>query len=132
MEAKILIRTPKGQASGTKEKMRKIIGIDKAADFYINDDTDDNEILYIVKGEPRRVMKVIKKAYLYPKIAQMAMDKKLMRDAMIKFSSRETYDQVYDMMINGTTVEVVKYNDYLEELKKPKGVFQKIKDKLGL
>lgn len=132
MEAKILVRTPKGQASGTKDKIKRVFGTKKNTEVFTNKETGDDEILLIVNDTPRKVMKVMTRAYAYPKLAQEVMNHKLAKGTMMKKVGKEKYKIVYDLIKDGTTVDVIKYDDYLEELKNKRGVFQKIKDRLGL
>lgn len=130
MEAKILIRTPKGAAKGAEGKLKLLIGIDKNAEVFFNE--DDDEILWIIKGDSRRVDKSIQKVYSFNAIMVNFMNNGMIKKTVHKLLKEKDAMELYDMLLNQTEVEIVKFNEEEEYKKNPKSVFQKIKDRLKL
>jgi uncharacterized metal-binding protein len=132
MEAKILIRTPKGQATGTKEKLRKIIGIHKSAEVHTNKKTGDNEILWIVKGDTRRVMKAIDNTYKFNAMMNMVLNNHAVKKLVNRLLKEKDAEELYTMLTQQTEVEVIKEAQIKDLTKNKKGVFYKIRKRLGL
>jgi len=130
MEAKILIRTPKGAAKGAEGKLKLLIGIDKNAEVFFNE--DDDEILWIIKGDSRRVDKSIQKVYSFNAIMVNFMNNAMVKKTVHKLLKEKDAMELYDMLLNQTEIEIVKFNEEEEYKKNPKSVFQKIKDRLKL
>lgn len=130
MEAKILIRTPKGSAKGAEEKLRLIIGMDKKPEVFFNE--DDDEILWIVKGDSRRVDKAMQNVYRFNAIMLTFMNNSLVKKTVRKLLKEKEAEELYDMLLNQTEIEIIKYDREQELLKDSRSVFQKIKDRLRL
>jgi hypothetical protein len=130
MEAKILIRTPKGNARGAEQKLRLIIGIKKDVEVFFND--DDDELLWIVKGDSRRVDKAMQNVYRFNAIMLNFMNNSIVKKTVRKLLKEKEADELYDMLLNQTEIEIIKYDKEQELLKDSRSVFQKIKDRIRL
>jgi len=131
MIVKILIRTPKGRARSAEKKLRPVLlGIKTVKEMYTN--KDDNEILWIIEGTPRKIEKITNKVSQFRFLMQALLDNKLVKKTIRKKLSKESEDELLDMLINQTDIEVVKEATARELEKDSQSIFSKIKEKFKL
>lgn len=127
MQIKILIRTPKGQAQKAEQKLRLfLLKTKKPTEVYTND--LDNEICWIIEGDPRYINKLQHKVTQYHSLMNMALNNKMVKSVIRKKVSKEGAEELYDMLINQTEVTVVKAATAEELAKNKESVFFKIKN----
>lgn len=108
MEIKILIKTPKGAATKTERKLRAfLVGKDNKylKNTYINE--DDNELVWEMEGPVRRMMKMNKTVARFDTLMKGVLKSKAF-NLMVKKEQRE---ELKDMLLNHTTVDVVTKED---------------------
>ncbi len=108
MEVKILVRTPKGNASGSKKTLEKIFFImHKPVESYVNE--EDNELVWVVQGSIKQILKIQNKVALFDVMVKRTFDNKMVRKFIHKYADSEDDEKkLYEMLENQTTVEVVK------------------------
>lgn len=102
------VRTPKGQASKTNDKIKKlIIGFNKVqATTYIND--DDNEIIWEVTGGIKQIFNIQKNVARFDIIMKNIFENKMMKKFGASQLKKDELEELEDMLRNQTTVEIIK------------------------
>lgn len=126
MILKILIRTPKGQAKKAEKKLRLfLLKTRKPSMVYTND--LDNEICWIMEGDPRYLNKLQDSVTKFHLLMNLALNNKLVKMMVRKQLGKQGVDDLYEMLVNQTKVDVIKKATE-EELSKDKdSVFYKMK-----
>lgn len=123
MRIKIRIQTPKGHAAKTEKRIKPFIfGFQKAHAIYVN--KDDSEIYWEVEGQPRKVMKIIKKVYRFDTVVQSVMKHKQVQKRL----NVEQKKELKDMLENHTTCEIIK-EATLQEIHDGKTFWERVKEK---
>ena len=112
MEITIRITTPPGMAKqdGTAEKLLKplLMGIKKVK--YITEYIEaENQILWHVTVDPRNYVRIVKNVSRFKTVMKLVLDMKVRKKAfkMMKLSTEEQEKQLTDLLVNGTTIEIV-------------------------
>lgn len=127
MQIKILIKTPKGQAQKAEKKLRLFLLKNKKPDSVYTNDLD-NEICWVVSGNTRQITKLTRSVTQYHVMMNMALNNKMIRGLIRKKVGQKGADELYEMLINQTHVEVIKANDEEELSKNKNSVFYKMKN----
>lgn len=107
MEVKILIRTPKGQATKTERKLRPfLLGKTKSNDVYVSD--DDDQIVWIVTAPMFKVMKISNNIARFDSISNMVFNNKTFKNALRKKLTPEDEAFLKDMLLNQTNIKILK------------------------
>lgn len=118
MELKVLVTTPKGQAKRAEGNLRKfLLGFKRPNKIYTNE--EDTEILWIVSGDPRLVHGIHKKVALFHTVTNMILSKGAVKKIIQAKLKKEKMQELLDMLLKETHVEVVN-NEEAEELAKDK------------
>lgn len=120
MELKISIKTPKGYAKSTEFKLRPWLIGRNGKLHKIMTNAEDNQILWIVDAEPRRYSKIIKNVSMYGTMIKGIMNNKLLRRAAKL--SKEGQAELDDMLMQQTTVDIIRENELQEIMKEFKDV----------
>ena len=127
MRIQILIRTPKGQAAKTEKKIRSfILGMRKTMITDTND--DDNEIVWVLDCTPRDMQKVVKNVNMFHTIMSMAINNRVIRSIIKSKIDKNQQKELDEMLLNQTSVEIIKQARAKELANDSKSVFAKIKD----
>ena len=132
MEAKILIKTPKGQAIKTEKKLRKWIVKDKSMIHETYASPEDDQIVWVIRGNIRKVMGVCKRVSIFEWTMKTAFNsgavrKHLKREGLKK--EREMLGEVKEMLTDQTTVEIIKQATAEELDEYGKSWWQRIKER---
>jgi hypothetical protein len=126
MKVNIRIRTPKGQAQATSNRIKPFI-INRKVKHTVYCNDDDNEILWEVEGDVRDVMKVTRNLNVFDAtISKVITSKKIQKVAKISDGDKKELD---DMMSNHTSVEIVKRATAEEMVEYNKTFWEKLKEK---
>ena len=123
MKARIIIKTPKGQASGTEEKLRAFILPGKVNhQVMVND--DDDTIIWEAEGTVKQIMRINKNVAMFDVMIKGIMDNKLVKKAC----EPGQYDQLKEMLANNTRIEIIKEASAEEWVESNKTWWDKIKE----
>lgn len=128
MIARILVSTPKGEASNVEKKLRAfLLTFHKPVATGTNEDA--SSFYWEVDVNPAQYTKLMRKLLLFQNFASWTADNKIVRKAFKQFgATSEMFDQVKKMLQDGTTIEVIK-NLQAEELVEPKkSYWQRVKE----
>jgi len=128
MKIKIIIKTPKGQATGTEKKLRPFI-IGKKANHQIFTTPEDNQILWELETDIRHALKIQRNVTAYDSMIKGMFSHKLMKKLSDKQLSPEDKKQLEEMLINQTSVEIIKESDAMELVEGTKTFWEKLKEK---
>ena len=111
MELKVSIRTPSGQASGTEKKLRPFVigrslGKRTVLDTYTS--PNDDEIIWVVETDIRNALKIQRNVAMFDKFIKGTMDNKLVKKLLNKELSKKDSKELENMLVNHTSVEVIK------------------------
>ena len=108
MQLLIKIKTAKGSASTTSNRIKPLIlGIHKVKhDIYIND--DDDEMVWNVEGSVREVMSIHRNLCRFDSMIKGILNSKLVRMAASKDFTKDQWKELEELLKNKTSVEVVK------------------------
>lgn len=127
MKLKIHIRTPKGQATGTEKKLRPfILGKKKAHQLWVN--KDDNQIVWEIEGTVRECLKINKNVARFDFITRKVFDSKMLKKTLRKKLEPGQEEELKDMLLNQTSVEVVKEATAQEMVEANKTWWEKVKE----
>lgn len=133
MQIRVLINTPKGEASKTEAKVRPfILGLKKPVSITIND--DDSQLLWLIEGNTREIEKISQSVARFEVTMNLIVRNKQMKWILTKMggAKKEDFDKLEDMLLNQTEIEVVKYATAKELAEDSKSIFAKIKDKIRI
>lgn len=124
MEIKVRIKTPNGQATKTYKKIKPFMRLDTCEhEAYTNE--EDNEMMWIIRGDIRRVMKIQRNIGVFHNIMTKVMDNKQIKGIIRK----EDYNDLKDMLEDNTSIEIIKAAEEKELSDYNKTWIQKIKEK---
>ena len=107
MKVKVQIKTPKGQASKTEYQLRPfLIGRKKKHTVFVN--KEDDTIVWEIEGSVRDILKVNKNVACYDLIMKNALNSKVVRKALRQRLSTEAETELKSMLLDQTTVEIIK------------------------
>lgn len=113
MQAKIMIRTPAGQAKGTEAKIKPfIIGIRKNK-YKVYTDRADSKIIWIVEGSIRELIAIQRNVMLFDRMVAQVMQNRIVQGA-----ARLTKDQkkeLEDMFKHHTSIKILTANEIEQE-----------------
>lgn len=128
MQTKIIIRTPKGHAKKMEKRLRPyLLGKNSPHSIFVND--DDNELVWEVEAEYKRILKINRNVSLFDSILKGAFNSKAVKKAVQKKLSLEDQAQLNDMLFNHTTVEIIKEATAQEIVDANKSWWQNVKEK---
>ena len=114
MRTRILVKTPKGQASKTEKKIRMfILGMQKAHNIYVNE--EDTEFVWEIETNVRKTMKIHRNVCRYEQMMKGVLDHKLMKKTLRQKLKPEDEEMLKDMLLKQTEVVIVK-NATAEEI----------------
>jgi len=129
MKVKVLISTPKGQASGTEKKLRPwLIGSKKKLTNIIRVSPEDDQIVWEIDSNIRTIMKIQRNVNRFDGIIQMMFENKMVKGAMGKMK-QEDQDQLKDMLNNHTKCEVIGKATAEEIIEDNKTWWQRVQEK---
>jgi len=128
MEIKIKITTPKGHAKVTEKRVRPfILKSKKPHEIYTNE--EDNQIVWVIRGNVREINKITKNVNKFDMLVNLMLGR-LARSRIVKNKmSKEGMEELTDMFINHTNIEVVKKATQEELDEDGKSWWQKVKEK---
>ena len=130
MELKISVKTPKGQAAGTRKKLQPfLLGIRKIKEIYVND--EDSEMVWVVETTPKDMLKISRNVSMYENIIKMVFQNKMMSKFVGSKTaniSKEQQAELKEMLQNGTKVEIIKNATAQEMVEDNKTWWQKVKE----
>lgn len=107
MKAQIKIKTPKGEAALTSKKIKPfIIGLKTKHKTRTN--KEDNEIIWEVDEEPRKISAITKNVARYDVLINKMFTNKLLQKQIEKRISDEDVKTLKDMLKNQTSIEIIK------------------------
>jgi hypothetical protein len=127
MEVKILIRTPKDQARKTEKRLRLFLLKNKRPDRTVINYLD-NEICWIITDSPRKIRKLTNAVTKFDFLMRQALNNRAMRFLIKKKLKKEQKEELMDMLLNQTQVEVINKATEEELAKDEDSVFHKIKN----
>lgn len=125
MQVKIKIKTAPGHAVSTQKQIEPfILGVKKIKnEVYAND--DDDTIIWIVEGPPKRIIKITRNVARFDVVMASILKKRVVRKlAKLSDEDRKKLD---DMLKNQTKIEILKHDDMVDVDNRT--IWQKIKDK---
>lgn len=130
MKTRIQIRTPKGHAKKTERKLRPfLLGFHKCTNIVHSNKADDC-IIWVVEGDPRTICKISRNVARFDSIVQNLFNNKMVHGAVQKLK-KDDQIQLKQMLINQTSVEIIKDAEFQELIKDKKTIWQKVKERLG-
>lgn len=108
MNIQIRIKTPKGHATKIENKIRFFIIGNKAQRLQTQKNKDDSQIIWNIEGDPRKLNKITRNVALYDTIMSRMLDHKITKKAIKKQLDLKGQAELQDMLMNQTTVEVIK------------------------
>lgn len=113
MMLRMVITTPKGQAEGTERRLRTfLLGMKRPSTTGYKDDSFYWEIETDFKG----YVGLTKKAYMFNQLAAGVVGNKVFKGAATKLgATKQQLREVEDMLLNGTSIEIIK-NATAEEI----------------
>ena len=113
MQVKIMVKTPKGQAQATEKKIRNfLLGINRkniALETYADD--EDSTIFWNVTADVRTILKIQRNVWTYDKIITSIFNHKLMNKVIVNKIPKEQQEELRDMLLNHTSIEIIKDAD---------------------
>jgi len=107
MKIKIKLTTPKGEAPITEKRLRKwILGKTKATNTYVN--KEGSELFWEIETSVKRVFEINKNVLRYESLIKSMFENKLMKKTLRKKLSEDDQKELEDMLLNQTSVEVIK------------------------
>lgn len=107
MELKIIIRTPKGQATKTQGKLKRfILGKEKAHNILVS--PEDNEIVWQVNVGIRKAMKIQKNVVRYESLVKGIFNNKLMKKKVMPKLEPGQLEELQEMLTNQTSIQIIK------------------------
>jgi hypothetical protein len=108
MQVVFKVKTPKGQAQGTNDKIKKfIIGFNKVkVETYVND--ENSEIVWMVTGQLKYVMRVQANIARFDALIKNIFEHNLMKKFTGEKLSKEDVEELREMLENQTSVEIVR------------------------
>lgn len=127
MQVVFKVKTPKGQATGTNEKIKKlIIGFNKVkVNTYVNE--DDSEIFWECEGHIKHIMNIQRNLLRFDLMMKNVFEQKLMKRYASSNLKKEELEELEDMLRNQTTVELIKKATLDEVREYNETFFDKIK-----
>jgi hypothetical protein len=117
MQVKIIVKTPKGQAIATEKKIRNfLLGINKKRYIEIKtycNDADDT-IFWEVTADVRTILKIQRNVWTYDKLITGIFTHKLMNKVIVNKIPKEQQEQLKEMLLNQTSIEIIKEADEKE------------------
>ena len=128
MITKILIRTPKGQATGMEKKLRPyLLGKNNPNSIHVN--AEDNELVWEVEGSVKNIMKINRNVSLFDSVLKGAFNSRAVQKQVKKRLSIEDQEELNEMLFKHTEVEVIKQATAEEIVESNKTWWQNIKEK---
>jgi len=131
MELRISVKTPKGQAKGTRKKLQPFLigGAKKIKEVYVN--KDDSEMIWVVEGTPRDYVSIMKRLQLYETMISGIFKNKIMKKFLGSKTANISDDQqkeLNDMLTKGTKIKIIKNAEAEEWVEANKTWWQRMKD----
>lgn len=128
MELKIKIKTAKGSAKITSERIKALIigGKKVKHDIYVN--KADNMIVWNVEGSVRDCLSINRNVNMFDKTMKGILNSKVVRMAARKDFDDKQMKEFNDLIKNETSVEIVKKATAEELVEANKTWWQKIKE----
>jgi len=105
MKIKVRIRTISGKATSVEKKIRPfILGLRKPKIHQVKINKADNEILWTIEDDIRKIMKVQKNVMKFDGVMKLVLGNKLFK----KKVKPEQRKELEDMLLNHTSVEIIK------------------------
>jgi hypothetical protein len=127
MEIKIRIKTPKGCAKKTEGKLRMFLsGGYKPREIYTNE--DDDELIWVFEGSVRKVMEINRNVSIFDSVIHKIFDNKM----LLRTLDKKDVPELKDMLLNHTTVEVLKTATLEEMDEDGKSFWTRVKERFTL
>jgi len=130
MITKIIVRTPKGQAKKTEKRIRWFLlgkkGRIKTLNTYIND--LDNQLVWEIDAQVRDIVRIHKNVLRYSVLIEMILNNKMMKKTLRSKLKPEGEEELKEMLLNQTTVEIMKQATTEELVEFNKTRWQHIKE----
>ena len=128
MKIKLIINTPKGQASGTNKKIKPfIIGKKKVKhSTFVNE--EDSQILWEIDGDIKTILKIQRNVNMFASFISNLLGNKMVHGAIGKLS-KEDQKTLTEMLENQTSVEIIKRATAEEIVEADKTWWDKLKEK---
>jgi hypothetical protein len=111
-----MVKTPNGQAQATEKKIRNfLLGINRkniAIETYSND--ADNTIFWNITADVRTILKIQRNVWTYDKLITSIFSHKLMNKVIVNKIPKEQQEELREMLLNQTSVEIIKEADEKE------------------
>lgn len=107
MKFRVLIKTPKGQATGTAHKISPFI-MGLRTKHSVTTNKDDDEIIWDVDGTPKDYIRISRNVYLFDRIIGGILDHKLMKKTMRTKLRPEQEQELREMLQQHTSVTITK------------------------
>ena len=136
MNIKISIKTPKGQASKTNERIKPmllgrkwLVAFDKSKSFntYVNE--EDNEIIWDIEAPVKDCLRIQKNVSTFDALVSGVMENRLVKKAIHKNTDEAGEAELKDMLQNQTSCEVIKKATQEEMDEYNKTWWQRVKEK---
>ena len=129
IEVTLRIRTPDGMAEGVEKKLKSfILGSHRPKALYIN--KDNNEIVWVVEGPYRKIIRIYKGVSAFDALVQGVLGSKFVKKIAKKHMASGEFRKMTDMLLNHTTVEIIKDPSFEEKIQLEKGMWTRIKEKI--
>lgn len=108
MEIQIKIKTPKGQATKVEQKIRFFILGNRIQQIKTIGNKEDDTIIWQINADPRKTNKILRNVALYDTIMEKMLTHKRVKKTINKQLDLEGQEELRNMLINQTTVTVIK------------------------
>lgn len=127
MQVVFKVKTPKGQATGTNDKIKTfIIAFNKVkVETFVN--TDDSEIIWVVIGGLKQIMRIQGNIQKFDLMIKNIFEHKLMQKYTGRKLSPEQIEELEEMLRNQTSVEIIKQATLQEQDEYNESFFDKVK-----
>lgn len=122
----IKVKTPKGEAKKTEKKLKGfIIGINKVkSETWTNE--EDSEFYWKIEGGIKQIMNINRNLAFFDRLIKMIFENKLMKKMTGVKISKEEIEQLREMLVNQTSVEVIKESTLQEKDEHQQTFWQKV------
>ncbi len=107
MKIKIKIKTPKGNAQAIEKKIKFIL-LPRGLKHQLETTKEDDQIIWKVEDDPRKVMKLIRNVSMWDTIITGIFGSKLLRKVADRSLKDGSVEDLEEMLVNHTSVEVIR------------------------
>lgn len=130
MKIRLIIRTPPGNAKTAEEKIKKVIlPWKKIKSFQSHTSPEDDTIIWEIEDDYKTINRILKNTSKFDKMMQLLLQNKMFKKHLQKNYEEEDINKLEEMLLQHTSIEIIKAADVNEFLEGNKPLWQKIRDK---